>query len=537
MRVLQHCAAWVALVLTAAGAGVCADLYRVAGTVVNASNGSAMGGVRVILAPHERPSEETIVMTGGDGRFSFDAPQGKYLLSAALRGLREVYGARTLGSGFGTAVLTGPELDTSQLVFLWRQTASIGGKVQDEWGDPVEAALVQVIRSSVINGRRQARTIAWRHTDDRGEYYAGPLPEGGYFIAVTGRPWYERQRHGFGLLEHHEAPSYATKYFPNAAAPPGATLVEVKPGAEARADFTLSETRAATVHVRCAEREGQAQHAGGQFRVMLAIDGIPGAESYQSNEWAYGCNTFIRGVPPGHYTLRLVGNGASGMYAEQKIDVGASDVDVELRPQPWSKIGGRVEFLPPERPPADAVLVGLIDQDTHHTLWARVAADGAFTVPGGLVGRARIVVNAKSGLFAERIDVEGAALDDDMLDVPGGAMVKLRIVASAGKGRVHGYAIGTEGAQEGALVLLVPAQAAAPLRHYHAFQSDSDGSFDFDAVRPGDYFLLAVDDLNLEFGRRAALEGLLAAAKPVHVVAGGDVQERIPVVAVPAGQR
>jgi hypothetical protein len=123
-----------------------------------------------------------------------------------------------------------------------------------------------------------------------------------------------------------------------------------------------------------------------------------------------------------------------------------------------------------------------------------------------------------------------------MLDVPAGAAVQLHIVASDETGRVQGFAINDTHAQEGALVVLAPRNPRAKAHEYHGFQSDSDGSFDFRNVRAGDYLLFAVDDLDLEYARRAAIQAYLANARAIHVDPRGKVREQIPILLTGATQ-
>jgi hypothetical protein len=512
----------------------CAELYRVSGTVVDAQSGAPLPRVRVALARHEQPSAETTMVTGADGRFSFDVPGGKFTLNALYRGLREGFGQRTLGAGFGTAVITGPDLDTSQLVFRWRGFGAITGKVSDEWGGPIEAALVQVQRLFVFAGERQVKTYGWYWTNDLGEYYFGPLAEGTYFVAVTGHPWYSAADLSVGPNRPPgESLSYAPQYYPNATDPAGAAPIVVKAGGEVRADFTLTAMPGAAIRVHAEAIKPDA----GELQLQLAMAGIRGAESYQRVQAVYGDSAVLSGIPPGHYTLRLFSSGQAGVFAQQTVDVGTGDVDVALAPQPWPTIAGKVDFKKPEMARHGTLMVVLIDQDTGHSIMARVGADGSFSIPSGPVGKARVLLSGQDGFSVESIDAQGAGLLDDMLDIAGGAAVRLHIVANEDTGRVQGYATNGPHPQEGALVVLAPLRPDAKAHEYRAFQSDSDGSFDFRDVRAGDYLLFAVDDVGLEYARREAIQGFLSNAKPIHVEARGNQREQIPIIPAEPAQR
>jgi hypothetical protein len=107
-----------------------------------------------------RNNEQSAVMTGEDGKFSFDAPKGKFVLMAEYRGARQPFGQRGPGLGFNVAIFTGPDQDTSNLVFKWYAPGAISGKVLDEHNEPVEGALVQLIRVNVAAGRKTRATAA-----------------------------------------------------------------------------------------------------------------------------------------------------------------------------------------------------------------------------------------------------------------------------------------------------------------------------------------------------------------------------------------
>ena len=231
----------------------CAELYRVSGTVVDAESGAPLQRARVTLAPHEKSEAEATQVTGADGRFSFDVPEGKYVLNAVYRGLREMFGQRVPGTGLGTTVITGAGLDTSALTFRWRDFGAMTGKVTDEWGEPVEAALVQLLRQSLYAGARQVKTYAWAWTNDLGEYHFGPLAAGTYYVVVTGHPWYSHS----GMIstpaqEDQESATYSPRFYPNATDPAGAAPLVVKAGGEARADVTLTSTPGASIRVHIA---------------------------------------------------------------------------------------------------------------------------------------------------------------------------------------------------------------------------------------------------------------------------------------------
>src|SRR6188474_2674677 len=96
-----------------------AETYSIAGTVVGAGTGRAMGNVRVSLSPVEARDQQISLVTGADGRFQFAGLKaGKYQLSAQERnGLYHVFGQSNLRDSFSTAVVTGPGIRSEALEF------------------------------------------------------------------------------------------------------------------------------------------------------------------------------------------------------------------------------------------------------------------------------------------------------------------------------------------------------------------------------------------------------------------------------------
>jgi len=168
-----------------------ADLYLVAGTVTNALTRSPLPHAQVYIykSGTARPSNPYI--TGPDGRFSFNLPAGSYALHAGVRGTTGNYGSRNDESPVGSAVIVGPGKDTTNLVFRFFPPASISGKVLDDSGEPVDDALVQLIRTSIVAGVRQTAVFRYTRTNDLGGYRLGWIPGGtGYYVTVTGEPWF-----------------------------------------------------------------------------------------------------------------------------------------------------------------------------------------------------------------------------------------------------------------------------------------------------------------------------------------------------------
>ena len=132
------------------------------------------------------------------------------------------------------------------------------------------------------------------------------------------------------------------------------------------------------------------------------------------------------------------------------------------------------------------------------------------------------------------MSAEGATLEDGVLDVASGASIQLKIVASDETGHLKGFVKGGEKPVPGVLAVLAPVTPSTDPYRYHGFQTDSDGSFDWDNVRAGDYVLFAVDRLDFEYANPEAVKPYLASGKPIHIgahtVSNEDISVSAPLV-------
>jgi hypothetical protein len=512
---LRVWALWALLPAALSGQG--APLYRVAGVVVNSQTGAPVAKARATVS--RSGSTETLVttVTGADGKFAFDLPEGKYVLDAGPRDLAEVFGRRGPDIGAGSLVITGPGQNTANLLFRWYPPAAISGKIVDQYGDPVQSALVQLVRSSVVAGRRRVVTAAWDRTNDLGEYRFGPIHGGSFYLAVTGQPWYS----GTGS-DGREKVAYIPVYYPNAADPAQAALLAVPPGEEARADFSLATTPGATLTIKSDVQPAQ------QCTMALATEGVGGAQGDQQTLYASAL-TVVRALPPGAYTVHLHCSGAgSDLRATRSIQVNGADVTVELALLPDPTVSGTVQLKNPAARPRGSILAALVREDNGRAIATAIGPNGAFRFPAVAPGRYLPQIHGTDGYFASEIHVEGTDFRDGVVELEEGQSVTLRMVASDEIGRVKGFAVRGDQPTEGVFVILAPtADSAIPLPA-HAFQTESDGSFDWPHIPAGDYKLFAVEDVGIEYANPATIKPYLGGGKAIRVEAHGAYSERIP---------
>jgi len=498
-----------------------AESYRVAGTIVNSETGAPLTRAQIEVTKAGSSVAVTRQVTGTDGRFSFDLPQGKYDLHGGPRDTLEMYGRRAADNTVASAVITGPGQDTANLIFKWFPTGGISGKIVDENGEPVENALVQLVRSTVTVGQRVTNTFAWARSDDRGEYRFGRLVASTYYLAVTGRPWYATAV-GYATETNPSAVAFRPVYYPNSLDKRHAGSLRLKSGEEYRADFTLQTVLGGTLKITYENPQGLSGNVG------LVMDGIGASDGFERQETILPGSQIFSAVPTGHYLVHIVGtqNGAP-VFVNQPVDVGGGDLQIKVSPLPAPDVTGTIQMKNATMRPRGTVVVRLLNISTRAISPAAMHSDGTFSFPRVTPGKYRILLAGADGYFASEIRVEGAEYRNGVVDLTAGSATVLHIVASDQTGRVEGFAMRNGQPAEGMLVLLAPQSDEPTALQAHGFQTDSDGSFDYRDIPAGDYFLFAVADSQIEYADREAIRRYFAGATRVHLEAHGSVSERI----------
>lgn len=489
-----------------------AQTFRVSGTVVDSESGAPLSRTRVALSGG--PAPEQSVITNASGSFSFDVPKGKYTLTAAHRDFGQSYGQTRSGNA-DSSIVTGPDLDTTGILMRWHAPIAIHGKIMDESGDPVHDAKVELFAEAITGGKKRIVSLGSAESDEFGNYNWYSLQAATYYLAATGAPWYFSDPMAKGqLTEAGKTPRpYALTYFPSGTDPRGATPLTLRPGAQAHADFTLRPAAGGDLHFTC-----PSSACDGSLTVSAV--GIGGAETLVATAYAPQAN--VTGVLPGRYVVRY---SSSDQGMRKEIVVAGGDMIVAIEPKPLPTLTGRITFE--NRQPRHPVYVNMLDEETGNAITVGLDANGGFAFPALPVSRVRMLLSGTEGFFIKRMSVEGAGSKNGMIDVVDGASVRITLTASGETGKVQGTVLNGDKPVPMVMVVLAPASTSANPADVLGFQTDSDGSFEFDAVPAGDYVLFAVDDQEFEYANPAALRPYLAAGKPVSIKPQSVQKERI----------
>jgi hypothetical protein len=493
------------LVLGAVLAGV-ADLraqqntpsqFRVAGTVVNRQDGTALDRVRVILRNVKDLKDVQSVLTGEDGRFEFRTNAGKYALHGAKRGF--ISSDYDQHEQYSTAIVTGAEVDTENLALKLAPSAVLGGRVLDESGEPVRDATVLLWREDHMTGVSRISRFRQQNSDDLGTYEFAPLDAGTYYLSVNANPWYAVHPQTFTSEGTAVAPAavdasldvvYPTTYYSSALESDAATPIAVEGGEHPELDVRLTPVPA--LHLLFRSPGGGEQAYGVPVLQKRAFDGFDRPLRWQPPVLvAPGISELV--APPGKYEVRVYGAGQNGRVVEADLTEDRQEID-STSGEAVSTVKASVRVLGEGALPKE-VFVVLRDAKHRVTTGAEVTGNGEVDLGEIAPGSYEVVAGSRADSFSVvRIGVNGQETSGHTLHVPAGTALSVTLSMLGGSARVVGFARHSGKPVAGAMVVLVPKHPGSNVDQFRRDQSDLDGSFSLSGVIPGAYTVTAIDD-------------------------------------------
>ena len=506
--------------------------FRMAGIVVDAITNQPLSGVKVSIYVSEDPEISHHTNTGADGRFAFTGlPAGKYTLIGSALGYR-AQGPHQRGDYF-IGVAVGPNLDSENIVFHLVRDARIEGTVTDDDGEPVRNSNVALYQRTHDVGRQQTAQVSNSVTDDRGHYWFSHLAPGTYFVAVSARPWYAQYPNpgepapdadSAARIAEERAPlevAYPMTFFPSAEESSGATPIVLHPGDRVTADIAMRAVPAVHLRVRTGNARGQKSGGGVGFpRVSQRIfEGtlvpVMSSQGYTASSGVYE----YTGIAPGHYVIEMPdasGKGRVGWYKEMDLS-GTVELDAAENP-PLASVTGVLSIEGAGRL-SGKVYVVLANRSSTETFAAEVTPKGTFDFSEMEVrpGTYDVLLNVAQGFQLRAMQARGARVNGQTLLISGGS-VQLALAATRELSHITGMVVHDDKAYAGAMVLLVPANAAGNLTLFRRDQSDSDGTFNLREVLPGSYTAIALENgWDLDWANPATLQPYLKGGTPVEV--------------------
>lgn len=476
-------------------------------------------------------------MTDGNGRFVFaGVAAGKYSLAAMKRNfprqMLEQHGQ------FSTAVVTGEGKKSTGIAFRISPDSGISGRVTDDFGDAVRNAQVMLFYKSPDSGEEAVRRRGGTSTDQQGDYHFSHLTPGTYYLVVSAQPWYMMYARMMPQLQDASAPkeegdanldvAYPLTFFSGASDETEATPINLKTGEHYVADMLLNTVPA--MHVKIANTDPATPIQPMVTAQAFGQDVFMNPMMMRVGRGAQGGMEIA--LPPGHYDVALRsfamaerGNGPPPVISKQAIDVsGDTQIDAS-RPSEAAAVTGSVKFEGAgDQTPRGQLIFR--KKDTGEIVFGRTSDDGQLQNVQLMPGK-YVVSAAFSQWLMKNVSATGARVIGRTMEVAGTGPISVLVTMSREVGRVDGFVKSSESEQgiSGAMVVLVPEDEVNDQPLFRRFQSDSDGSFAFTNVVPGQYTVIALTKgWELEWGKPAVLKDYLPDGEVVKVTPAGRVK-------------
>jgi protocatechuate 3,4-dioxygenase beta subunit len=476
--------------------------FKIAGTVVNAMTGAPLSQARISIADTKDRAKVASMITSESGHFEFVQLQpGKYSLQGAKRGFLSA--AYEQHEQFSTAIVTGPEFSTENLVLRLTPMAIISGHVFDEFGDPVRNAQVALYFENHNGGITRIARLFNSTTDDRGFFDFNLLRPGNYFISVTAKPWYaihpvtapEAAGHRASQVSPALDVVYPTTYYNGPTEADRATSIEVKGGDRLQFEMHLNPTAALHLILRVPlNEEGQQTSFTMPILQKRVFDSVQFVQTEGMQPVAPGVYE-LSGVPPGRYTVRAQNLNSGQMEVSTDIDLAHDGQELSnSRGEPLGSLKVTVK-MPGQEPLPKQYFLGLQDSRLRLAAFKQGDPSGQLSFENLVPGKyaIRFGTQTKPYSVVRTSSQAGDSPGHDVMVTPGAAM-DLTAVLSAGVVNIEGVAHKKDKPVAGIMVALVPKDPVANIELFRRDQSDFDGTFLLQGVIPGSYTIVAVED-------------------------------------------
>jgi hypothetical protein len=315
------------------------------GMIVAADNGSPIRRAQVrVASPDAR--ESRVATTDAQGRFEIrELPAGRYTMTASKGGFVSLQYGQRRASESGTPIELGDGQTLDKIAIALPRGSVLGGRITDEFGEPVANANVTAWRYAYSGGARRMMPAPGANardtTDDQGQFRLFGLPPGEYYISATLRSGGPEVTDPMGELS-----GYAATYYPGTTNLAEAQRVTLAVSQEnTGVHFGLIATRLVRVSGQVITASGAPATNG----MILLAPASSGGRAMIAQQGGAGnridpTGTFrLPNVAPGRYQLQARTGGRDGEMARMDLTVGTEDVEgLTLVTAPGPVISGTI---------------------------------------------------------------------------------------------------------------------------------------------------------------------------------------------------
>lgn len=511
------------------------------GQIIAADNGVPLRRAQVrVASPDAR--ESRVATTDAQGRFEFrELPAGRYTITGSKAGFVTLQYGQRRPSESGTPIELADGQTLDKVALALPRGSVLGGRITDEFGEPVANATVVAWRYGYQGGARrmtQAGQNSRDTTDDQGQYRLFGLPPGEYYVSAM-------LRGGPEVTDPMaETSGYSATYFPGTSNVAEASRVTLAVSQEnTSVNFGLIATRLVRVSGQALMSDGSPATAGLVVLVPMTAAGRPGIAMQQGgagNRVDRNGTFRITNVAPGRYQVqaRTGGGGANQQFELARMDLTVGNEDVEgltLVMAPGATISGTVisdtgepfDFKPQEL----QIGARLASPDTSGAPGAQSARlndDWSYTLRN-VTDAVLLRAIPPAGWTLKAVSINGQEITDTPMEFPPGHTVSgAQIVLTKKVSALSGLVTDARGNPVlDASVVVFPANEKLwtfQSRFIKAARPDQDGRYRVTALPADDYLVVAVQ--GLEDGQAGDPEFLAAIRDLGTKVAIGDGESK-----------
>jgi hypothetical protein len=473
--------------------------YTVAGVVVNSVTGAPLAEARVSLVDTQTRKGVARQKTAEGGRFAFTGlPAGKFSLEGSKRGY--ISASYEQHEQYSTAIVTGPELKTDELVLRLDPMAVLSGHVRDENGEPVRHAQVTLFKENHGGGMTRVNRLLNSISDDLGYFDFSSLIPGTYFVSVSATPWYavyapsapSSTGSGYSGVSPALEAAYPNTYYSGATEAEGATPIVVKAGDHPEIEVQLNPVPALHILFRTGDNgENGFPQPQLQKHVFDSVEPVQTSGIVSVEPGVYE----LVGVPPGKYSVRMNPGPEGEIRQASELNLSRDGEVLDTsRGEPLSSLKITFKTDDGEALP-NRLVIFLQDGRRRIVAGSQVDPSGVANLGGLAAGKYAILTSAQRKAYAVT-RTETATLKASGHDVTLGAGVQQELTAwlTAGVVKLEGVAQKSGKPVAGVMVVLIPKDPEAHREYFRRDQSDFDGTFSVAAIVPGTYTIVAVED-------------------------------------------
>lgn len=438
--------------------------WTLKGTVVNALTGELLS--KAIVTLQGSPASQS-AMTDAEGKFGIEGTGPAEF---------EVFASRQGFIGFRDgAKLTMAEGVKKDLAIKMTPQCVLAGHVLDEDGDPVDTGGVIVTR--IVAGHEiSSETTA---VDADGYFLMATLPAGRYIVAASlVRIFF------FAPALPHTGLDYVRTYYPNSLTAANSIPVVLTAGAQNRSlEIRLRRERVFRVRGRVTNLP----------KNYLGLSLTSSATGYQADSPFSQIDSDgkfeFKGVLPGDYVIQLAQFPGATMFCRIPITVSHDIEGLTVDLAPGTTISGSLKMEGSAAPPAHWPIVHFAGTDSSPN--SSIKEDGTFEWSNVPPDTYKTWLTPGESVYLKSLRYNGQPASMTAWDLTTRGDGTLEIILSPNVAEISGVVRDQDGAPIGAKLVTIWRMGEEP----RSTLSNADGSFQFGGLAPGEYRLLAWEEI------------------------------------------